>query len=72
MPHHGHDGTEFTLVLSGGFSDGRGSYGPGDVCMANPTRSTNRSPTKARSASCSLSPTARSPLPAPWAGFSAH
>lgn len=36
VPHHGHDGTEFTLVLTGGFSDGRASYGPGDVCMANP------------------------------------
>ena len=36
VPHHGHDGTEFTLVLTGGFSDGRASYGPGEVCMANP------------------------------------
>ena len=36
VPHHGHDCTEFTLVLTGGFSDGRASYGPGEVCMANP------------------------------------
>ncbi len=23
-------------MLTGGFSDGRASYGPGEVCMANP------------------------------------
>ncbi|MFN3608753.1 MAG: ChrR family anti-sigma-E factor [Hyphomonas sp.] len=33
IPRHSHGGTEFTMVLSGGFSDERGNYGPGDVCV---------------------------------------
>jgi len=37
VPTHGHDGKEFTLVLTGGFSDERDNYGPGEVCMADPT-----------------------------------
>lgn len=37
VPQHGHDGTEFTLVLAGGFSDERDSYGPGEVCKADPS-----------------------------------
>ena len=37
VPHHGHDGREFTLVLTGGFSDGRDSYGPGELCTADPS-----------------------------------
>ena len=27
---HGHRGLEYTLVLSGGFTDETGAYGPGD------------------------------------------
>lgn len=34
IPHHGHSGTELTLVLEGGFHDHRGRYGPGDVAVA--------------------------------------
>ncbi len=34
IPTHGHDGEELTLVLSGGFHDGRGEYRRGDVCAA--------------------------------------
>lgn len=30
IPEHRHGGSEMTLVLEGGFSDGRGSYHPGD------------------------------------------
>lgn len=30
IPEHTHDGGEMTLVLEGGFSDGRDSYHPGD------------------------------------------
>ncbi|ABI77434.1 putative anti-sigma factor, ChR family [Hyphomonas neptunium ATCC 15444] len=37
IPRHSHGGTEFTMVLSGGFSDERGSYGPGDVCVKGPS-----------------------------------
>lgn len=36
IPRHTHAGAEFTMVLSGGFSDERGSYGPGDVSMNGP------------------------------------
>ncbi|MEM6626712.1 MAG: cupin domain-containing protein [Pseudomonadota bacterium] len=35
-PRHTHDGVEFTLCLSGGFTDERGSYGPGDLSVADP------------------------------------
>jgi putative transcriptional regulator len=35
-PKHSHSGREFTLCLSGGFSDGRAAYGPGDLSMADP------------------------------------
>jgi len=35
-PEHDHEGEEFTLVLSGSFTDGRGRYGPGDACVAEP------------------------------------
>jgi putative transcriptional regulator len=37
IPWHTHKGQEITLCLSGGFSDGRGSYVPGDVTTADPT-----------------------------------
>lgn len=37
IPRHSHGGNEFTMVLSGGFSDHRGNYGPGDVCMNGPS-----------------------------------
>lgn len=33
IPKHSHKGNEFTLVVSGGFSDGLNSYGPGDLCI---------------------------------------
>jgi putative transcriptional regulator len=36
-PRHTHAGSELTLCLVGGFSDGRGSYGPGDVSEADPS-----------------------------------
>ena len=36
VPHHGHDGKEFTLVLCGAFHDGVGRYGKGDLCTADP------------------------------------
>jgi putative transcriptional regulator len=34
-PRHTHHGREYTLCMIGGFSDGRGSYGPGDVSEAD-------------------------------------
>lgn len=34
-PMHTHEGREYTLVLTGAFSDGRRRYGPGDVCIAD-------------------------------------
>lgn len=37
IPRHSHAGNEYTMVLSGGFSDERGNYGPGDVCVNGPT-----------------------------------
>lgn len=33
---HTHSGPELTMVLTGGFSDERGNYGPGDVAMNGP------------------------------------
>lgn len=36
IPAHDHAGEEYTLVLSGGFSDMRGHYARGDVCTAEP------------------------------------
>jgi putative transcriptional regulator len=35
MPVHTHEGTEVTLVLSGGFSDAYGDYDRGDVAFAD-------------------------------------
>lgn len=35
MPAHTHDGTEVTLVLQGGFSDGNGHYCRGDIAIAD-------------------------------------
>jgi putative transcriptional regulator len=37
MPHHTHGGSEVTLVLDGGFSDGLGHYLRGDVAAADET-----------------------------------
>ena len=34
MAKHRHSGLEFTMVLSGGFTDRGAHYGPGDVCLA--------------------------------------
>lgn len=36
VPRHSHDGSEFTLVVSGGFTDESGQYGPGDMCLKGP------------------------------------
>jgi putative transcriptional regulator len=33
VPHHGHHGQEFTLVLSGAFEDGHGIYRRGDLVV---------------------------------------
>ncbi len=35
MPRHSHDGSEYTLVLDGGFSDGDVSFHRGDVAIAD-------------------------------------
>jgi putative transcriptional regulator len=35
VPEHSHNGLEFTLVLSGSFSDDSGRYGPGDLQEAD-------------------------------------
>jgi putative transcriptional regulator len=37
VPHHGHDGREFTLVLTGAFHDGRDRYARGELCAADPS-----------------------------------
>ena len=36
VPIHSHTGAEVTLVLSGGFTDETGSYGPGDIAIQEP------------------------------------
>jgi putative transcriptional regulator len=36
VPKHSHNGSEFTLVVSGGFTDETGSFGPGDVSVKGP------------------------------------
>ncbi|WP_158085743.1 ChrR family anti-sigma-E factor [Henriciella aquimarina] len=36
VPAHSHKGDELTLVLTGGFSDHTGSYGPGDISCQSP------------------------------------
>lgn len=36
IPKHTHQGSEMTLVLEGGFSDGDGSYHPGDFLLRQP------------------------------------
>lgn len=37
MPQHGHEGSEHTLVLAGGFSDDGAHFLRGDVALADPT-----------------------------------
>jgi putative transcriptional regulator len=37
IPWHTHKGQEVTLCLLGGYSDHRGSYGPGDVTLSDPS-----------------------------------
>lgn len=37
VPSHTHGGDEFTLVLSGGYSDGNSHYGKGDVSLVDET-----------------------------------
>ena len=34
--HHGHDGEEVTLVVSGAYHDGRARYGTGDISVMTP------------------------------------
>ncbi|MEM9178437.1 MAG: ChrR family anti-sigma-E factor [Pseudomonadota bacterium] len=36
VPKHSHHGSEFTLVVAGGFSDESGSFGPGDISLKGP------------------------------------
>lgn len=36
VPRHSHEGSEFTLVLQGGFSDETGSFAPGDLALKGP------------------------------------
>lgn len=36
LPRHSHHGDEYTLVLTGGFTDASGSYGPGDIARQTP------------------------------------
>jgi len=36
VPRHTHEGSEFTLVVSGGFTDETGAYGPGDLSVKGP------------------------------------
>jgi putative transcriptional regulator len=37
LPVHRHAGSEYTLVLAGGFADGRERFDRGDICVADPT-----------------------------------
>jgi len=37
LPQHTHEGTEYTLLLAGGFSDASGHYLAGDVAVADPS-----------------------------------
>ncbi|KCZ92338.1 ChR family anti-sigma factor [Hyphomonas johnsonii MHS-2] len=36
VPRHTHAGSEYTLVVTGGFSDASGNYGPGDLAVKGP------------------------------------
>jgi len=36
VPRHSHKGSEFTLVVAGGFTDETGSFGPGDISVKGP------------------------------------
>ena len=36
VPRHSHEGSEFTLVVSGGFTDETGNFGPGDLSVKGP------------------------------------
>lgn len=36
VPKHSHKGSEFTLVVAGGFTDETGSFGPGDLSFKGP------------------------------------
>lgn len=36
VPRHSHKGSEFTLVVSGGFSDESGRFGPGEISVKGP------------------------------------
>ncbi len=36
IPRHTHGGQEFTLIVTGGYSDASGSFGPGDLAVKGP------------------------------------
>ena len=36
IPRHSHGGQEYTLVVSGGYTDASGSFGPGDLAVMGP------------------------------------
>ena len=36
VPRHSHSGSEFTLVVAGGFTDESGSFGPGEISLKGP------------------------------------
>ena len=36
IPRHSHGGQEYTLVVSGGYTDASGSFGPGDLAVKGP------------------------------------
>ena len=42
-PAHSHEGREHLYVVNGSFSDGYGTYGPGDFIVRNPKASHNTS-----------------------------
>ena len=42
-PSHSHEGREHLYVISGSFSDGYGTYGPGDYIVRNPRAAHNTS-----------------------------
>jgi putative transcriptional regulator len=50
IPAHTHQGREAVLVLQGGFHDGGGHYGPGDIAVADGT--INHRPVADRAGEC--------------------
>lgn len=60
VPRHTHDGQELTLVLEGGFSDGRGHYCKGDLVIAD--RQVDHSPTADDECDCLCLAVTNAPL----------